>query len=178
MAAFAPGAPMRREHAFYSGWCRLFDFHLKRLRWSAAAFAVKANRSQQAIHAYLVGRARPPLDQVPLWAAMLGLHGEERARFILAAQEAHVPEPVWKRLQDLETAARAVRLATTPDQRANELALAQAVIAELVQLLRELEGLFFTRTVPVDRIPTVRATLMVATRRAIERYAKAPGLES
>jgi hypothetical protein len=169
--------PMRREHAFYSRWCQLFDFHLKRLGWSAVGFAEKANRSQQAIHAYLCGRARPPLNQVPIWAAMLGLRGEERDRFIYAAQEAHVPELVWKRLQELERLARQAAVAVSDRELLDRLTLAEGAIAELVELLRELEALFYTRTIPVDRIRAVRDVLGTAIRRAIERHAK-PGLES
>lgn len=166
---------MRRQHAFYSQWCQLFDFHLRRMRLSATAFADRANRSQQAIHSYLVGRARPPLDQVPIWAAMLGLRGEERERFISAAMEAHVPEPVWRRMLDLERRAKAAT-PPSPSELETQLRLAEAAVAGLVDLLREIEDLFFTRTVPLDRIRPVRDRLQAATRHAIERYAKAPGI--
>jgi transcriptional regulator with XRE-family HTH domain len=168
---------MRREHAFYSGWCRLFDFHLKRLGLSASAFAERANRSQQAIHSYLSGRARPPLDQVPIWAAMLGLQGAERERFVSAAAEAHVPQLIWRRLQELERAAKAAGPPPPPSEIQDRLTLAEGAIAELVELLRELEALFYTRTVPVDRIRPVRELLGVGIRRAIERHAR-PRLES
>lgn len=164
-------APMRRQHAFYSQWCALFDFHLKRLRWSASFFAQRTGRSQQAVHAYLVGRARPPLDQVPVWAAMLGLRGEERERFITAAQEAHVPPGVWKRLHELEKRVAAAQPAT-PAEAENRLRLAEAVIAELVELLRDIEAVFFARTVPVHQVAAMRAKTEAATRRAIERYAR------
>lgn len=166
---------MRREHAFYSRWCQLFDFHLKRLGWSAVKFAEKANRSQQAIHSYLVGRARPPLDQVPVWAAMLGLRGEEKERFVSAAMEAHVPPPVWERIRELERAlaAGAVPLTPTAEALRNQLLVCQAVVQELVQLLTEIEGLFYTRTVPVDRVAFTRDQLGSAIRRSIERYARA-----
>jgi hypothetical protein len=171
---YKPGpSEMRREQAFYSEWCRLFEFHLKRLRWSASAFAVKANRSQQAIHSYLCGRARPPLDQVPLWAAMLGLRGEERDRFISAAQEAHTPPAVWKRLLELEAGAKSLA-ALPPSELADQLILARGIIAELVRLLQEIEDLFYLRKIPPDRIRAVRDTLGVAIRRAVERYAITP----
>jgi hypothetical protein len=163
---------MRREHAFYSRWCQLFDFHLKRLGWSASAFAVKANRSQQAIHAYLCGRARPPLKQVPIWAMMLGLRGEERERFILAAQESHVPAQVWTRLVELE---RGGTRAATTDQTLMVRALAaESTVAELVELLCQVEALFYTRTIPVDRIRPVRDFLGTSVRAAIVRYARPP----
>ncbi len=166
---------MRREHAFYSDWCRLFDFHLRRLNWPAAAFALKVGRSQQAIHSYLSGRARPPLDQVPIWAAMLGLHGEERERFLTSAQEAHVPVVTWRRLSELEhQATTAKRQSASPSALRDELTLCRGVVAELVGLLSEVEALFFTRTVQIDRVAQVRAHLQTATRRAIERYAR-PG---
>ncbi len=161
---------MRREHAFYSRWCQLFDFHLKRLGWSASAFAVKANRSQQAIHAYLCGRARPPLKLVPVWAAMLGLRGNERDRFVSAAQEAHVPPEVWTRLRELE---RGVVVAPITDRELRDrLTLAEGAIAELVTILVEVEALFYTRTIPVDRIRPIRDLLGTAVRAAIVRYAK------
>jgi hypothetical protein len=171
--------PMRREHAFYSRWCQLFDFHLKRLRWSASDFALalKAHVSQQAIHSYLCGRLRPPLQHVPVWAAMLGLRGEERDRFVNAAQEAHVPPLVWKRLLELEKTAKEATEATSDRDLRDRLTLAEGIVQELIGLLGELEALFYTRTVPVDRIAAVRAQLGQAVRRAIERYAK-PGLES
>lgn len=167
--------PMRREHAFYSSWCRLFDFHLRRLGLSAVKFAERANRSQQAIHSYLVGRARPPLDQVPVWAAMLGLRGEEKERFVSAAMEAHVPPPVWLRIRELEKAlaARAVPLTPTAEALRDQLLICQANVRELVQLLTEIEGLFYTRTVPVDRVSFVREQIGSAVRRSIERYARA-----
>ncbi len=167
------GGEMRREHAFYGSFCRLLEFHLKRLGLSAAAFAAKAGRSQQGIHSYLAGRLRPPLDQVPIWAAMLGLHGEERDRFLLAAQEPHMPLASWRRLQELERGVKA----DPPSPLQDHLTLCRGVVAELVQLLRELEALFFTRSLPVDRIAAERAKLQTATRRAVERYAK-PGVES
>jgi hypothetical protein len=170
---FNRGPEMRREHAFFSEWCRLFEFHLKRLRWSASAFAVKANRSQQAIHSYLVGRAKPPLDQVPLWAAMLGLRGLERDRFISAAQEAHTPPAVWRRLLELEAAAQSMtRL--PPSEIADQLTLCRGAVAELTRLLAEIEDLFYARKIPGDRIRAVRETLGVAIRRAIERYSLSP----
>ncbi len=164
---------MRREHAFFSKWCTLFEFHLKRLRWSASDFATRANRSQQAIHSYLCGRARPPLDQVPIWAAMLGLRGEERDRFVSSAAEAHVPPPVWRRLQDLERATRAGP--GEPTAMETRIVLAEGAIQELVGILRDIEGLFYMRDVPVDRIAAVRSHLGTAIRRAIERYARTVG---
>jgi hypothetical protein len=166
---YKPGPEMRREHAFFSEWCRLFEFHLRRLRWSASAFAVKANRSQQAIHSYLVGRAKPPLDQVPVWAAMLGLRGAERDRFISAAQEAHTPPAVWHRLLELEAAAKSMTI-LPPSEIADQLALCRGTVRELTGLLSEIEALFYERKIPVDRIRAVRETLGIAIRRAIERY--------
>lgn len=165
---------MRREHAFYGRWCQLFDFHLKRLRWSASDFALKAHVSQQAVHSYLCGRLRPPLRHVPVWAAMLGLRGEERDRFISAAQEAHVPPLVWKRLQELEKAARGASTSSSDAELRDQLTLAEGIVQELIGLLRELEALFYTRTIPVDRIASIRTQLGVAVRRAIERYARSP----
>ncbi len=168
-----PGqSEMRREHAFYSGWCRLFDFHLRRLGWSASGFAEKAHRSQQAIHSYLSGRARPPLDQVPIWAAMLGLQGAERDRFVAAAAEAHVPPLIWKRLQELERQAKAAGPPPAPSDLEIQLRLSEAALAGVVDILRDVEGLFYTRTVPLDRIASVRSVLGAAIRRSIERYAK------
>ncbi len=165
---------MRREHAFYSRWCQLFDFHLRRLGWSASAFAVKASRSQQAIHAYLCGRARPPLKLVPIWAAMLGLRGNERERFVSAAQEAHVPPEVWTRLRELERAVGVVAAPATDRELRDRLTLAEGVVAELVAILVEVEALFYTRTIPVDRIRPVRDFLGTAVRAAIVRYARPP----
>ncbi len=168
-----PVPVMRREHAFYSHWCGLLDFHLKRLGWTASGFAVKVGRSQQGIHAYLSGRARPPLKQVPVWAAMLGLKGSERDRFIEAAQEAHVPAVVWARLQALERGVAPVSESTDPAQR-DRLASAERGLAEVVELLTTAEALFYTRTVPVDRLRAMRDNLGTAIRAAIVRYAVAP----
>ncbi len=168
------GGEMRREHAFYGAWCRLFEFHLKRLGLPASSFAVRAKRSQQAIHSYLSGRARPPLDQLTIWAAMLGLHGEERERFVLAGAEAHVPQPIYRRLVELERLALEAKAAKAPPSELRDrLTLAEGVVAELVGLLRDVESLFFLRMLPVDRIRAERQRLQPAVRRAIERYAKA-----
>ncbi len=167
------GGEMRREHAFHGAWCRLFEFHLKRLGLPASSFAVRAKRSQQAIHSYLSGRARPPLDQLQIWSAMLGLHGEERERFVLAGAEAHVPPPIYRRLVELERLSLEAKAAKAPPSELRDrLTLAEGVVRELVGLLRELESLFFRRMLPVEQIRAERAKLEVATRRAIERYSK------
>jgi hypothetical protein len=103
---------------------------------------------------------------------MLGLRGEERDRFTSAAAEAHTPPVVWRRLVELERAAKGAAVAKTGAELREKLVMAEGAIQELVEILREIESLFYTRTIPVDRIRRVRDLLGVAVRRAIERYAR------
>lgn len=157
-----------RKHAFHSHWCVLLEFHLKRLRLSASAFATRVGRSQQIVNAYLVGRAKPPLDQMEIWAAMLSLRGAEREQFVLAAYEAWTPERIWRRLLELEARKEpAIPRPASPD-------LEWAVIADLVALLKDVEALFYTRTVPHEKIPALRVRVGAAIRTALERHDRPP----
>ncbi len=164
---------MRRQHAFFSHWCVLLDFHLRRKRISASALASKLGRSQQAISGYLVGRAKPPLDDMGKWADALGLGDAERQQFLDAAYEAYTPARVWARVVEL-SAAQASR--PLPEAKvAADLDRCRDVVAELVAVLTDVERIWFTRDIPTADIPKVRARIGVLTRRAIERYGKAPG---
>ncbi len=165
--------PVRRQHAFFSHWCVLLEFHLRRKRLSASALAQRLGRSQQAISGYLVGRAKPPLDDMGTWADALGLADPERQQFLDAAYEAYTPTRVWARVVEL-SAAHAAR--PLPEAKvAADLDRCREVVAELVSVLVDVERVWFTRDVPVGDIPKVRAKIGVLTRRAIERYSKGPG---
>jgi len=96
------GAGQHREK-YYTAWCDLLAFHVRKRGWSMAGFAKMVRQDQSKVYQYSIGRIRPPLALVPLWAVSpLGLRGPERHQFVWAAFEAHTPPEVWKRLQDLE----------------------------------------------------------------------------
>lgn len=160
---------MRRHHAWHSHWCVLFEFHLKRKRLTATAFAALAKRSQQSVHDYLVGKVRPPPDLMPVFADALGLRGTERDQFILSAWEAWTPEPVWKRLAAIEHKTMEPR---EPSKTEQELSICTSVVANLVAILQDVEALFYTRTVPVHKLRERREEIGLRLRGAIERYAR------
>lgn len=159
------------RHAYHSHWCTLLEFHLKRKRMTVSEFARLAKRSQQSVHAYYVGKTRPPVDLMPLFCDVLGLRGSERDQFIIAAWESWTPEVVWKRLMTLESKSHEPR---PRDQLEEDLALARAVIQKLIGIMQRIEELFYTRTVPMHKIRESRENLGLEIRRAIEQHAK-PG---
>lgn len=162
---------MRRYHAFHSHWCVLFEFHLKRKRLTTVSFANKVGRSQQSVHDYLVGKVRPPPDLMTTFADGLGLRGHEHDQFIQSAWEAWTPPVVWKRLAALEAKSYETREPTSVEQ---DLALCRSVVRNLIDILLDVESLFYTRSVPLHKIKEKRDELGTSVRRAIERYA-APG---
>lgn len=89
---------MTRRHKYEGYWCTLMAFHLARLRVSATELARRLGLSQQAIHTYLSGKARPPLKDLPKWCGALGLTAAECEQMLDAAYEAHTPAPVWEKL--------------------------------------------------------------------------------
>lgn len=160
---------MKPRHAYHSHWCTLFEFHLRRKRLSVSEFSRLAKRSQQSVHGYSVGKVRPPVELMDSFCDVLGLRGSEREQFRLSAWEAWTPEPVWKRLMDLESKTAPPR---TQSQTEQDLAVAQAVIAKLIGILRAIEDLFYARTVPMHKIREARENLGLEVRRAIQNHAK------
>lgn len=151
----------------------MLDFHLRRKRLSASALAVKLGRSQQAVSGYLVGRIKPPLEDMAKWSDALGLEGQERQQFLDAALEAYTPSKVWARVVEL-SAAQASR--PLPESKVvADLDRCREVVAELVSILVDVERIWFTRDIALGDIPKVRARVGAMTRRAIERYSKGPG---
>lgn len=162
---------MKPRHAYHTHWCTLFEFHLKRKRMSVSEFARLSKLSQQSVHGYYVGKVRPPIDRIQSFADVLGLRGSERDQFQLAAWEAWTPEVVWKRLMDCEQRKTPER---TPSELEQDLLVSQAVIAKLVDILRRIEALFYTRSVAMHKIRETRELLGGEIRRAIERHSAAP----
>ncbi len=166
--------PMKRNLGpFYSHWCALLDFHLKRKRLTGQAFARLVRKSQQVIHGYQTGKSRPPLDVVRSWAAALGLSPHEREQFVTAAYEAWTPAPIWAKLLELEQRAYgAAGKVTEP----GEVGILRAAVDEMAAVLREVETLFYTRSVPggVDEIRRKRTEVGLAIRKLLEANTKAP----
>lgn len=169
------GACMRQHHGFFSHWCNLFEFHLKRRQLNATRFALLVGSSQQAVHGYLVGKSKPPLCLVDTWAAKLGLKGPERQQFVTAAYEAHTPGPIWNRLLELEAEARGLPAPSESIAGAVDALLESvAVVAKLVDILRDVEALFYARTVPLHLVPSKRVQVGSVIREAIVRHGKPP----
>ncbi len=161
---------MRRHHAFYSHWCVLFQFYLDRRRIPLTAFADKVGLSQQAIHAHVTGKARPPLDKVESWGPALGMTKAELEQFVMAAYEAHTPERVWARILELETRKDPPQ-PIPPDECAK-------TIAALVKTLKEAEAVFVRRSTLTEgsggNLVAERTKVSRAMREAIERYDQPP----
>lgn len=66
-------------------------------------------KSQGSIAPVLVGKQRPPLDELPRWADALKLHGHDREQFLWLAMQPWTPDPVWERVAELEDLLRRCR---------------------------------------------------------------------
>lgn len=164
----------RVTHGFHSHWCVLLEYHLKRRRLNVSNFAASVGRSQQVVHTYISGRARPPLELVAEWAAVLRLTPAEQTQFVQAAFEVHTPEVIWRRLMELEHGAERRALSNASQEILAELAARQKAVAELVSILQDLEALFLLRTVHHSKFAAEKHRLTHLVRVAIEKHAKPP----
>lgn len=121
---------MSRHHKYYGPWSAFFQYCLERSRLSQNSLAEITGDPQQSINNYLIGRTRPPLDRIEAYAKALQLEGSEFANFLLLAHQAHTPELVLKRLEDLE---RKLALA---ERTAIELQAERATLVERLARLR------------------------------------------
>lgn len=79
---------------------------LARKKPSLRALAHAFGHSPGAISDVASGRRKPPISEVAGWADFLGLTGEERSGFILAAGLSRSPVVVCERVQELEARVR------------------------------------------------------------------------
>lgn len=169
--AMSPAGKRRNTGPWYSHWCVLLDFHLKRKRLTGQGFAHMVGVSQQMVHAYATGKTRPPLDLVPHWSVKLSLNAAEQHQFMEAAYEAHTPEPIWARLIALENGSVPTKSAERVQRECDR---CHAELADCVGILRDVEDLFYARVIPFERMRSQRELVGVAVRQAIQRYARAP----
>lgn len=92
----------KRLHRFHSQWIDLLHQYFRDQRQSALGLANKLGIPQSTMAAYSTGKNRPPAQDMPRWATVMGLKGEPRMKFIVAAWETWTPEEVWFRLEQLE----------------------------------------------------------------------------
>lgn len=88
-------------HKFYTPWCSLLQHLLEREKLSQYRFAELIGSQQQSIGAYLVGRTKPPLEDLKIWGDVLHLSQEERESFMWLALETYTPTVVWEKVQKL-----------------------------------------------------------------------------
>jgi len=158
---------------FYSHWCVLLEFHLKRKRLTGQAFADRVRKSQQVVHAYQTGKTRPPLDLVRDWAEALGMTPPEREQFVTAAYEAWTPGPIWAKLVELESRATG---AAAHVREGTELANLRGAVDEILATLRDVETVFYVQRVPggLEEIRRKREEIGTAIRSILERHSKPP----
>jgi transcriptional regulator with XRE-family HTH domain len=80
----------------------LFQAHLRAQGFTQAEFADRVGRSQVAISQVVVGKSRPPLEDISHWAATLRLVDQEREKFIRLANLCHVPDYVANIIEQTE----------------------------------------------------------------------------
>lgn len=131
---------MTRRNRFEGQWCALMWFHIKRLRLNASTFAARLGLSQQAMHAYLAGKVRPPVDDLKRWAEVLGLSALERDQMVEAAYESHTPAAIWERLLDLRRQLDSERAAKIPPDTAAELKRLRDALAVAHEALTRLDA--------------------------------------
>lgn len=112
---------MTRRNRYQGHWCALMAFHLGRLRLTGSAFAARLGLSQQVVHAYLAGKLRPPVADLPAWAEALGLSKAEREQMLEAAYESHTPAVIWDKLLALRAELDSERASKIPPDMAAEL---------------------------------------------------------
>ena len=158
---------------YYSHWCVLLEFHLKRKRLTGQAFARLVGRSQQVVHSYQTGKTKPPLELLREWTGKLAMTPMEREQFITAGYEAWTPGVVWAKLLELEAKAMA---SAEHVQDPGEVGQLRKTIEALLVVLREVEAIFYARSVPggVEEIHRRRSEIGLAIREAIERHSRPP----
>ena len=72
----------------------IFQAHLQSRGFTQAEFARRVGRSQVAVSQVVVGKTKPPIDEINHWAAVLRLVDQERDRFIRLAHLCHIPDYV------------------------------------------------------------------------------------
>lgn len=161
---------MTRRNRFEGQWCALMWFHIKRLQLNASAFAARVGISQQAMHAYISGKVRPPVDDLPKWAEALGLTALERDQMTEAAYESHTPALIWERLLDLRRQLDSERATKIPPDTAAELKRLRDALATAHDALSRLDAWGRTgRPLP--------GNIATALHKALAATAVAPGRE-
>lgn len=162
-----------RRGAFYSHWCVLLEFHMRRKRLTGQAFAAIVGKAQPVFHAYYAGKTRPPLDLLNSWAEKLGLTPTERDQFVTAAYEAWTPGPIWARLVELEARAFGAASHVRDNGGVGEL---RRAVDEMMGALRDIEALFYSRNVPggVEGIREKREEIGQQIRRLLEKHMRPP----
>jgi transcriptional regulator with XRE-family HTH domain len=85
-------------HKFYTPWNSFLQYLLDRERLSQSDFAASLGMSVSTFHGYLLGRNKPPLDELPRWAELLKLVEHDREQFLWLAHETHTPSVVWTKV--------------------------------------------------------------------------------
>lgn len=88
--------------------------YIERAGLSSNGFAKKVGAGSSSISQISTGKRTPPLDQIDLWAEVLGLKGEKRAEFLELACLEHCPEPI--RVEYLRLKAQVQKLETRLDK--------------------------------------------------------------
>lgn len=70
---------------------------------SHGELAERLDTLQGSISHYISGRTKPPLGELGRWAVALRCSHEEAERLSWLALEAWTPEPVWRKIKDLES---------------------------------------------------------------------------
>lgn len=90
------------SHKFKSAWGTYVQYLLDHRGKTHGDLAEKLVTSQGTISNYISGRSKPPLGELGRWADALRCTHEEAERLAWLALEPWTPEPVWRKIRDLE----------------------------------------------------------------------------
>lgn len=132
-----------RMHKFYSPWCSLLQHYMDRAKLGQSGFAEVVGSTQGTIHTYLVGRVKPPLEELETWSKALDLTTDEKEAFKWAAMEIYTPTVVWEKMQKLmgDSAATGDHLVGLDDEATDFVAQLTALKREVAELRTKLNGM-------------------------------------
>jgi hypothetical protein len=123
-----PAAMSNRQHKYKSAWGTFVQYLCDDRGISHGELGERLGALQGTVSHYISGRSKPPLGELGRWAIALRCSHDEAERLSWLALEAWTPEPVWRKIKDLE--------AILADQEAAMSSLTEQV----TNLRRELSG--------------------------------------
>ncbi|HAT10280.1 MAG TPA: hypothetical protein DCS97_06745 [Planctomycetes bacterium] len=93
---------MPRSHKYKSAWGTFVQYLLDDRGISHGELSERLGTLQGTVSHYISGRSKPPLGDLDRWAAALRCTHDDAERLSWLALEPWTPEPVWRKIKDLE----------------------------------------------------------------------------